>query len=180
MNAGQIKQMKTMKKLITLALIILLPALAIAQNSAIEKVFKKYADYEGFTVVTISKGLLKMASDMDLDDPEAEAFLGRINSIKILAAEDDVDVNLYDEVLSALDKGDYEELLTAKSKDEDVIMLAKKDGDIVEELIILVGGDDTALVYISGRMQTKDLAKLSSSINIEGAGLEHLKDIEEN
>ncbi len=167
-----------MKKIITLLLIALFPVLAMAQNSAIDKVFKKYGERDGFTVVTISKGLLKMAADVDMDDPEASAFLNRINSIKILAAEDNNDVNIYDEVLSSLDKDDYEELMTAKSSGEDVLMLAKKSGDIITELIVLVGGkEDNALVYISGKMNMKDMAKLSKSVHIEGAGLEHLKDI---
>jgi hypothetical protein len=168
-----------MKKVVTLLLIALFPVLAIAQNSAIDKVFKKYADREGFTVVTISKGLLKMAANIDDEDQEASEFLNRINAIKILAAEENNNVNLYDEVLSDLDKSDYEELMTVKSVDEEVLMLAKKDGDVIEELILLVGGkEDNALVFISGRMSMKDMAKISKSVNIEGAGLEHLKDMD--
>ena len=168
-----------MKKLTTLLLVALFPLLALAQNSAVDKVFKKYGDRDGFTVVTISKGLLKMVSKMD-DDRESQDFLSRIHEIKVLATEDHKsDVNLYDEVLSDLNKSDYEELMSAKSKGEDVLILAKKDGDILQELIILVGGkEDNALVYISGKMNMKDLAKLSSSVNIKGAGLEHLKDID--
>ena len=168
-----------MKKITTLLLVALFPLLALAQNSAVDKVFKKYGDRDGFTVVTISKGLLKMVSKMD-DDRESQDFLSRVHEIKILATEDHkTDINLYDEVLSDLNKSDYEELMSAKSKGEEVLILAKKDGDILEELIILVGGDDNnALVYISGKMNMKDLAKLSSSVNIKGAGLEHLKDID--
>jgi hypothetical protein len=168
-----------MKKVVTLLLVALFPILALAQNSAIDKVFQKYGDRDGFTVVTISKGLLKMAANMD-DDRESQDFLGRVHQIKILAAEDHkTEINLYDEVLTNLDKSEYEELLTAKTNGEEVIILAKKAGDIVEELIILVGGDDNnALVYISGKMNMKDLGKLSSSVNIEGAGLDHLKDVE--
>jgi len=167
-----------MKKVITLLLVALFPLLALAQNSAIDKVFKKYGDRDGFTVVTISRGLLKMVANMD-DDRESRDFLSRVNQIKILAVEDhSTDINLYDEVLSNLDKSDYEELMTAKSKGEEVLILAKKDGDIIEELIILVGGsNDNALVYISGKMNMKDLSKLSSSVNIEGAGFDHLKDL---
>jgi len=168
-----------MKKVFTLLLVALFPLLAMAQNSAIDKVFRKYGDRDGFTVVTISKGLLKMVANFD-DDRESRDFLSRVHSIKILANEDDhSDINLYDEVLSDLDKRDYEELMTAKTNGEEVLILAKKDGDILEELIILVGGkDDNALVYISGKMNMKDLSKLSSSVNIEGAGLNHLKDID--
>ncbi|MFA6128274.1 MAG: DUF4252 domain-containing protein [Bacteroidales bacterium] len=168
-----------MKKTITLLLVALLPVLAMAQNSAIDKVFKKYGDRDGFTVVTISSGLLKMVANVD-DDRDSRDFLSRVHSIKILATEEhNHDINLYDEVLSDLDKKDYEELMTAKTNGEDVLLLAKKDGDIIEELIILVGGkDDNALVYISGKMNMKDLSKLSSSVNIQGAGFSHLKDID--
>ncbi len=168
-----------MKKAITLLLAAIFPLLALAQNSAIDKVFKKYEDREGFTVVTISRGLLKMVANAD-DDRESQEFLSRIREIKILADEDHKSgINLYDEVLSQLDKKDYEELMTAKSSDEEVLMLAKKNGDIVEELIILVGGkEDNALVYLSGKLNMKDLSKLSSSVNIQGAGFEHLKDVD--
>jgi hypothetical protein len=168
-----------MKSLITLLLVALLPVLGSAQNSAIDQVFQKYGDRDGFTVVTISKGLLKMAANMD-DDHESQAFLSRIHQIKILATEENnTGINLFDEVLSNLDKSDYEELMTAKSNGEDVLILSKKDGDIIEELIILVGGrKDNALVYISGKMNMKDLSRLSSSVNIEGAGLDHLNDVE--
>jgi len=168
-----------MKKVFTLLLVALFPLLALAQNSAIDKVFRKYGDRDGFTVVTISKGLLKMVANMD-DDHESRDFLSRVHQIKILATEDNnSDINLYDEVLSDLDKKDYEELMTAKSNGEEVLILAKKDGDILEELIILVGGkDDNALVYISGKMNMKDLSRLSSSVNIKGSGLEHLKDVD--
>lgn len=168
-----------MKKVFTLLLVALFPLLVLAQNSAIDKVFKKYGDRDGFTVVTISKGLLKMVANMD-DDRESQDFLGRVHEIKVLADEHHhTGINLYDEVLSDLNKNDYEELMTVKSEGEEVLMLAKKDGDILEELIILVGGsDDNALVYISGKMNMKDLSKLSSSVNIKGAGFDHLKDID--
>jgi hypothetical protein len=168
-----------MKKVITLMLVALLPILALAQNSAIDQVFKKYGDRDGFTVVTISKGLLKMVANVD-DDKESRDFLSRIHQIKVLALEDgNGNINLYDEVLSNLNKSEYEELMTVKKQGEEVLMLAKKSGDILEELIILVGGnEDNALVYISGKMNMKDLGKLSSSVHIEGAGLDHLKDID--
>lgn len=168
-----------MNKVITLLMAGLFPLLALAQNSSIDKVFKKYSDRDGFTVVTISKGLLKMVANVD-DDHESQDFLSRVHEIKVLATEDGKnDINIYDEVLSSLDKSEYEELMKIKNTDEEVLMLARKDGDIVQELILLVGGKkNNALVYISGKMNMKDLNKLSSSVNIEGAGLNHLKDID--
>ena len=51
-----------MKKLVLILIVALAPALANAQNTAVEKLFKKYGGQDGFTTVTINSGLLKMAA----------------------------------------------------------------------------------------------------------------------
>ena len=161
-----------MKKSILLSLIVLMPLLAIGQNSAVDKLFKKYGGRDGFTTITINQGLLKMLSQLDENDEDIQALAG-IKTIKILAVEDDAkvkEINFYDEVMSKLKASDYEELMTVDNKDENVVFLAKKDGDIITELILVVGGDeDNALVYIPGSIRMKDVAKISKSIGVNGS-----------
>ncbi|MCD6333482.1 MAG: DUF4252 domain-containing protein [Bacteroidales bacterium] len=161
-----------MKKSILLSLIVLIPLLAIGQNSAVDKLFKKYGGRDGFTTITINQGLLKMLSQLDENDEDIQALAG-IKTIKILAVEDDAkvkEINFYDEVMSKLKASDYEELMTVDNKDENVVFLAKKDGDIITELILVVGGDeDNALVYIAGSIRMKDVAKISKSIGVNGS-----------
>jgi len=161
-----------MKKSILLSLIVLMPLLAIGQNSAVDKLFKKYGGRDGFTTITINQGLLKMLSQLDENDEDIQALAG-IKTIKILAVEDDAkvkEINFYDEVMSKLKASDYEELMTVDNKDENVVFLAKKDGDIITELILVVGGDeDNALVYIAGSIRMKDVAKISKSIGVNGS-----------
>jgi len=168
-----------MKKLVLILIVALAPALANAQNSAVENLFKKYGGQDGFTTVTINSGLLKMAAEFS-DDDDGMEILNSIKGIKILAQEDGDAGNFYDEVMGSLKKDSYEELMTVNSDDEDVIFLVKKEGKRIKEFLLVVGGnEENALIYISGDMYMKDLAQLGSSMNIHGDAFAHLSDLED-
>ena len=155
-------------------MVVLIPLLTFAQNSAVDKLFAKYGGKDGFTTVTISQGLLKMAAELDETDEDLKALAG-IKSIKILAVEDETKVsgiNFYDDVIKDLKASDYEELMTVESSDSDVIFLVKKSGNIISELILLVGGnDDNALVYLAGEINMKDVSKIAKNINVDGGNI---------
>jgi len=166
-----------MKKLVLILIVALAPALANAQNSAVEKLFKKYGGQDGFTTVTINSGLLKMAAEFT-DEEDGMEVLNSINSIKILAQEGGESSNFYDEVKSLLKSNSYEELMTVNSDDEDVVFLVKKDGKTITELLLVVGGDDeNAVIYIAGNMNMKDLAKIGKSINVHDDAFAHLSEL---
>lgn len=167
-----------MKKLILILLVVLAPAFLVAQNSAVDNLFQKYGGKKGFTTVTINGNLLKMVANMTDEDDGAEV-LNSITSIKILAQEEGEAENFFEEVMGSLKRDAYEELMTVNSDDEDVIFLIKKSGDKISEFLLVVGGtDDNAVIYIGGDLNMKDLAKLGKSVNIQGDGLGHLKDLE--
>ena len=168
-----------MKKLVLILIVALAPALANAQNSAVEKLFKKYGGQDGFTTVTINGSLLKMVAEF-ADEEDGAEVLNTINSIKILAQEDGQASNFYDEVMGELKRDAYEELMTVNSGDEDVIFLIKKEGKKIKEFLLLVGGEDeNAVVYIAGDLNMKDLANLGKSMNIEGDVFGHLSELED-
>ena len=148
-----------MRKLALSLLVVLVPMFVIGQNTAIEKLFEKYGDRDGFTTVTINKGLFKMVAKMDKDNKDLDALSG-MESIKILAvdnAEVANGVNFYKEVRSQLKEAKYEELMTVKSNDENVVFLADQDGETIKELIFLVSSDDdeNVLIYIKGNIKLK-------------------------
>jgi hypothetical protein len=167
-----------MKKFALFLIVALAPAFVFAQNSAVEKLFKKYGGQDGFTTVTINSGLLKMAAEFSDEDEDLE-ILNSIKSIKILAQEEGQASNFYDEVMGELKRDAYEELMTVNSDDEDVIFLVKKSGDIISEFLLVVGGqEENAVIYIGGNLRMKDLAKLGKSMNIEGDAFSHLSELE--
>ena len=170
-----------MKKLVLALLITLVPAWVLAQNSAIDRVFEKYAGKDGFVTVQISKGLLRLAADID-EDEETDQLLKSINGIKILAVEDEglnAGLNFYAEVMASIKTENYEELMTVNSGDADVVFLARKNGERLSELILLVGGDDNALIYINGDILLKDVSKLSKSLGMHGSEFEKFEMLEE-
>jgi len=169
-----------MKRLVLALLIVLAPAFLLAQNSAVQKIFDKYGEKDGFTTVMINSGLLKMAADFT-DDEDMDVLNG-IDFIKILAVEDEAnnhDLNFYAEVVPQLKRDAYEELMTVKSSDADVLFLVKKSGNDIRELLLVVGGeDDNALIYIGGNINLKDVAKLGKSMNIQSDAFAHLEELD--
>ncbi|MEA1898126.1 MAG: DUF4252 domain-containing protein, partial [Bacteroidota bacterium] len=106
-------------------------------------------------------------------DPEDEDLkvLAKIESVKVLAVEDEElikGLNFYDEIMKSLNIEDYEELMTVKQSDQDVKILVKQTGNIIQELLIVVGGEDNAMVCIKGNIQLKDLSGLSDGFSMDG------------
>lgn len=140
------------------------------QDNAIDKYFQQYVDDDRFTVVYISPKLFELfgkldLSGVDMEDAEAEAIVDMVKDLgglRILVAEEDTEA-LYKEAKQKINTKEYEVLMTVKDKDGDNVEFLIKDqgdGTIVDELFLLVGGEDTfVLMSIVG---TIDLAKVSN------------------
>ena len=161
-------------KWFTVALLMGIANLASAQTesvSAIDKYFQQYVEDERFTVVYISSKLMSMfgkldVESMEMDDEETAAIIdlaSDLEGIRILVAEEDA-AGLYKEAKSKIDTKEYEVLMTVRNKDEEnVDFLIKDEGDIIQELLLLVGGGDQfVLMSFAGII---DMNKISKLIN---------------
>jgi hypothetical protein len=150
------------------------------QNSAVDKLFEKYSGKEGYTSVYISKYMFSMFSDVDPENKEFNDLVSKLNSIKILATDENsnLGINFNIEIMKELPIKEYKELMVIKEKDQDLKFLIKDvNGRIVELLLIIGGKTDNALICIQGEdINLKNIAKLSSSMKIEG--LEKLEKID--
>jgi hypothetical protein len=173
-----------MKKLSVIVLLFLLGVLLNAQNPAIDKLFDKYGETEGFTTVIVKGKLFDMISSLEDDeevDPEIN-FMSKLTSIRILAmdeCEKPEGINFYDEVMETLDDSGYEELLVVKEKDQDVKFLVKENDGIISELLLVVGGEDNALISILGDIDLKEAHRIAKEMH--GDHMSHfskLKDVE--
>ncbi|MCL3782492.1 DUF4252 domain-containing protein [Prolixibacteraceae bacterium JC049] len=172
-------------KRIFLLIAIILPLGLMAQNSAIDKLFDKYSGQDGFTTVNISGKLLALASQFENDDPTAKEMLQNITGIRVLAVEDE-SLNKELNFVKELKKDgmfrniskEYELLLDIKEKDQIVKMFVKEaKNQMISELLLVVGGDDNAIVVINGLISFNNISKLGSTVNI--GGMKHLKQIKE-
>ncbi|MDB4582594.1 DUF4252 domain-containing protein [Draconibacterium sp.] len=161
-----------MKKLI-LILAIVLPMAVLAQKSPVDKLFDKYANQKGFTTVNISGKLLGFAAQVDTGDEDVSNMLSGLNGIRVLTVEDDelnkkLDFYIELEKEGFFKNNDFEVLMEVTEEDEVVRFLAKDAGNgKISDLLLIVGGDDNALISISGIINPEDIGKITKAVNID-------------
>ena len=161
-----------MRRLLILA-ILLLPVLGFAQNNPVDRLFEKYANKQGFTTVRISGALLSFASKLEnADNPETKLLSG-LKGIRILSV-DDKKLNEGLDFYKELDKDgffknhDYEVLMEVTEDDEVVRFYGKSAGDgKLSELLLVVGGDDNALISIQGVIDPENIGKITGALDID-------------
>jgi hypothetical protein len=158
-------------------------AINLWSQSPADKIFDKYSGAEGFTTVYITKYMFDLFKDMENEnaDDEMQEAISRLNSIKILATDDDPEtktsINLYDEVMKNLPEAEYKEMMVIKEKDENVRFLVREKDNKVAELLLLVGSpDESVMISIQGDIDMKNISKITKSLNIEG--MEKLEEME--
>lgn len=149
-----------------------------AQSDAIQRYFEKYMNDPKFDMVYISPKMFEMVSKIDLEgdnvDPEVKDIIKDLKGLRILSYDGPEGEEYYKEALSKINLNEYSELLTARDGKENVNIRVKDNGDIVNELLLIVGGDDEfVLISFSGNIDLKKVGKLGSILNID-----HMKELE--
>lgn len=145
-----------------------------AQADAISKYFEQYLDDERFTVVYISPKMFQMIDKLnfELDDYETKEIaevVSDLRGLRILTAEEG-GRKFYEEAMRKINTTEYEVLMTVRNKaEDDVQFLIKDEGNVVNELLMVVGGDDNfILMSFVGNIDLEKVAKLSQSIKESG------------
>lgn len=168
-----------MKRILTIIVLALFPILSNAQDF-VDGLISKYQGKRGFTTVVINSALFDIVAAID-DDDDLQKMKGMIDNIRIIAMDDNLDsnINFFNEMKSQIESKSYEELMTVKQYDNDVVFYVKYAGKDIEELLLVAGGsDENAIISIKGKINLKDLASLSNSVHI--TGFEYLENLENN
>ena len=131
-------------------------------NPGVSEAFTKYRFKDGVTTISVPGWVIGLAANIgEMDDDERE-LLQSIDKVRILVVEDETlnrEINLHQEFSSKINrKNKYEELLTVNDKNENITIYGIMDEDVITEMVILVGGDDNALIYVRGEI-SPDLLK---------------------
>jgi len=160
-----------MKRVVLFILVVAFPTFMMAQNSAVDKLFAKYQGKKGVTTVNISPELFQMVNAMGIEELEDQDLpLDKVASVKILTIEDEEgweDVNFYNEIKKDLNVDDFEEVMTVNDGGEVVRMWMKVDKKTVSEFLLIVGGDDNVLIYITGNFNMNDLEELAETMDYD-------------
>lgn len=163
-----------MKKYIVL-FIALFAGMTVTAQDIISDFQKKSGNTDNFTLVNISSKMFQlMASAADED---TQQLIKNLTSLKILTTEKDMAKNYAAALGMLTNQGNtYEELISVQDKDKHVKMFTREANGVIRELVILVKREtDFVLMGFTGKIDLKQIAKLSKSVKVDG--LEHLEKI---
>ncbi|HNS17929.1 MAG TPA: DUF4252 domain-containing protein [Bacteroidales bacterium] len=178
--------MKTLVFRILLISLLCSPVLLTAQNSPMDKLFKKYAGQDCFTTVSISKDMFQLFSDIeggenDKDFKEFQGMISQLDGLRILTYSQSSDcqgINFYEELTTVYPIQKYTELMTVQEKDEMINFYILKEGNKIPELLMIARepGEIVAL-SLTGNIDLSYISKLGKTMKIDG--LDNLEKIEE-
>ncbi|MBW8325725.1 MAG: DUF4252 domain-containing protein [Prolixibacteraceae bacterium] len=161
-------------KRILITLVLLIPLLAMAQESTpIDKLFNKYANKDGFTTVNISGKLLSFASKFDDSKSKETEMLAKLSGIRILSVENkdlNKGLNFYKELeADGFFKNHNYEVLMEVTENNEVVRFYGRSGEKgkLSELLLVIGGDDNTLISIRGVIDPDDIGKITGSLDLD-------------
>jgi hypothetical protein len=160
-----------MKKVFLSFITICLTLIMQAQSNPVDDMFNKYSEKPGFTVVSISSKMFSLFANKNTENKDADDVINKLKSIKILSVEDSLlnkNLNFYTELSKKLDLSVYEDLMVVKSGPDVTKFLIKQKGNIISELLVIVGGPGgNSLISIKGELNLKSISELSKDIDIQ-------------
>ena len=173
--------MKRYINFIGILALMLISNIARSQSDAISKYFSQYVEDERFTVVYISPKMFDMIATMDLESNDADSkvaieMMNSLTGLRILTSEETPNV-FYKEAVNKLKHNGMETLMTVRTDDGDnVNFFVNEDNGIVNELLLLVGGDEFVMLSIEGNIDLKKISKLAKALDVKGA--RHLEELD--
>lgn len=140
-------------------------------QSAVDKVFNKYAGQEGYTTVKVNAFMFKFLSSIETDDPDYENFkkaTSGLESIRILTQDGPGSAPFGKELLDILPREDYQELMVVKEADEDVVFLVKEEKGKITEFLLVVSSktEDDALIVFTGNIDMEAISSIASGMDL--------------
>jgi hypothetical protein len=167
-----------MKKYLAIILFFCCSLNLLAQNKAVEQLFQKYSDKDGYTSVVITKNMFQLFANVD--NPNNDDFLKTVKNlefIKILSIKGENDGKaFYQEILAAIPVKDYKELMTIKESGSQVKFLTLEKDGVIKELIMISGGkEESTMIWLAGIIDMKTVSKIAGGMKIDG--LENLNNV---
>jgi hypothetical protein len=155
-----------MKKLIFFPMFLLVIFSSCEYDRGVSEAYMKYRFHEGVTTITVPGWAIRLASRLGEMEKEERELLQSIDKVRILTIENNdlnARVNLHKEFYRKIrENNELEELMAVRNDGDQVTIFGKTDEDVIHELIILVGGNDNALIHIKGRLKPETVASLAN------------------
>ena len=162
--------MNMKKFFLGVTMMIITSAMVLAQADPVNEIFDRYSKMDGFTVLNISGSLLKALAAIDKEDEDLQRMKGSVSDFRMIVCEEGkTNFPGFSELLSGkLDRTAYTQLMTISKSSQNVDVLVKESNGFIDELLMIIGGEEEALMRIKGHFRIEDLAGLSGSMNVPG------------
>lgn len=162
------------KLLLSIAVLFMFVATGFAQTpeNPVSPMFKKYQDSPQFTNVFVSPKMFEMVAKIAKEkvDEEIVDLVSNLKGLWVLTTEETPNA-YYQEAIKSVNTSKYDLLMSVKDDEENVRFWTKDSngGDIVDELLLLVGGEDEfVMVSFIGSLDLNTLARIAAEIEIDG------------
>ena len=162
-----------MKKIIAISVMLLIAVGAFAQEG--KRLYNKYSDQEGVSAVYISPAMFKLMGQLpDINVETADGkkmdmapLVRSFSGFYMLSFEKKsaASAELYKEVTSMVNKGNFELLMEVKDDGSTIRMYTLGDEKVVNSFVCIINEEDETMFFsLEGSMNRSDLEKLISDM----------------
>jgi hypothetical protein len=162
-----------MKKIIAISVMLLIAVGAFAQEG--KRLYNKYSDQEGVSAVYISPAMFKLMGQLpDINVETADGkkmdmapLVRSFSGFYMLSFEKKsaASAELYKEVTSLVNKGNFELLMEVKDDGSTVRMYTLGDEKVVNSFVCIINEDDQTMFFcLEGTMNRSELEKLMATM----------------
>ena len=170
-----------MKKFVQLTLLgMMIVSLSVNAQQDAKSFVQQYKNQDGFTVITIGKPAIRMASlfvraSADKDAAQALKYVEALQILTFNRGWDNSHAEKFNsEALKFFDTNQFEEMIEVVEPDNTVKILCKIESETITDMIILNRSKrDTSvdMVCIKGRFKLEDIHSMSSNFGVKVAGM---------
>ena len=158
-----------MKKIIAISVMLLIAVGAFAQEG--KRLYNKYSDQEGVSAVYISPAMFKLMGQLpDINVETADGkkmdmapLVRSFSGFYMLSFEKKsaASAELYKEVTSMVNKGNFELLMEVKDDGSTIRMYTLGDEKVVSSFVCIINEEDETMFFsLEGSMNRSDIEKL--------------------
>lgn len=161
-----------MKRILIIALSILLALPAVAQN-VIDQHFKQYQQQDNFTSIHITAKMFELASYVELEDASEDlqemlSFIRTMNTFDMIVGQEIANSQSdYDRALRTVSR-EFEELMHVEDEEGNFTFFIDETKGVVHELVMVGMGAEEFLVFsLTGNMDLRQLSEMAKWVQAQ-------------
>jgi hypothetical protein len=145
-------------------MILLLFVLNVSGQKSVDSLFERYSGNDGFVSVSFSGDILNFFRSED--DCRDKHWPKNVTEVHILAQDDKgmkVE-NFFDLAKKELDTREYDEYMSVRESDQDIKMYVRAKGRVINEFLLIGGGEDNFIIQIKGNITFGEAEDFSAEV----------------